>query len=365
MRKVIKVMLYIFLIAIIIVGSLAAYAWREMGASPSPEELRTYEKLHYFKNGQFQSPQQMVYDFNNVRNGPAGFARFLTQSQFAPRIELPKISLKRDSFGEPAAEFAFYWLGHSSAIMETAGKRLLFDPVFGNAAPLPFGVPRFGNAPLDRKELPPVDYVIITHNHYDHLERKTVQVLKESHFIVPLGVGAALRGWGVPAEKISELGWGDSFDADGLKITAETGVHYSGRSLKDRNKTLWASYVIQTAGKKIFWSGDSGYGSHFAEIGQKYGPFDLAAIEIDGWNTGWPNTHLFPSEAVQAARDLQTKRFIPLHWAVFDLALHPWHESIDMLLDEAQGTELIIQTPKLGERIDFNSETSRWWKTNF
>lgn len=352
-------LLIIIILLILIVG---AYALREIGKYPSKEELKAYEKLSYFKDGEFQSPQKMVYDFNNVRNGPAGFMRFLTQSPFAPNKELPRVDLTKSSFAQESGDFVFYWLGHSSAIMELGGKRFIFDPVIGNAAPLPFMVPRYNRAPLSRDNLPEIDFVVISHNHYDHLERKTVQALSNAHFIVPLGVGAALRGWGIPGENITELGWGDSFTKNGLNITAETAVHYSGRGLGDRNKTLWNSYIVNSAGKRVYWVGDSGYGEHFKEIGDKYGPFDLATIEIDGWNTGWPNTHLFPKEVVKAAQELKAKQIIPMHWAVFDLALHPWHESIDMVLEEAENSEIEVLTPIMGEKVILGiTKTQKWW----
>ncbi len=358
-----KKMVFSFLaLTLLLLAALGGYALREMGAKPSAEEIKNFEKLPYFKDGEFQSPQKLVYDFDNIRNGPAGFLRFLSRSPFAPDGELPLVSLNRKSFGEPAEDWAFYWLGHSSALLELGRKRILFDPVFGNAAPIPLAVPRYGKAPIERDELPKIDYVVITHNHYDHLERKTVQALKNAHFVVPLGVGAALRGWGIDKDKISELGWGNAFVDDGISISAETAVHYSNRGLGDRNKTLWNSYVVEGAGKKIYWAGDTGYGTHFAEIGKKYGSFDLAAIEIDGWNTGWPNTHLFPKEVVKAADELNVQKIIPLHWAVFDLALHPWHESIDMVLEEARKTGLVVLTPKMGEKIiPDKTRTTTWW----
>ncbi len=357
-----KMLLSVIVVLLVGIAAAAVYAVREMGAKPSAEEVENFAKLPYFKDGEFQSPEKLVYDFDNVRNGPAGFLRFLSRSPFAPDRELPTTFLTKESFAEKPADFALYWLGHASVLTELAGRRILFDPVFGNAAPIPFAVPRYGKAPVEAKDLPPIDYVVITHNHYDHLERKTVLALKDAHFIVPLGVVAALRGWGVDAGHITELGWGDDFAAGGIKIVAETAVHYSGRGLGDRNKTLWNSYIIEGAGKKIYWVGDSGYGSHFAEIGQKYGPFDLVTIEIDGWNTGWPNTHLFPDEAVKAAGDLKAKQILPLHWAVFDLALHPWHESIDMVLEKAQKTGLDVLTPKIGDKIvPGKTRTEKWW----
>lgn len=362
MKKGLKIMLKILLVLVIFITLVGIFVWREFGDNPTKEEISSYEKLSYYKNGIFQSPQKLVYDFNNVRNGPAGFVRFLKKSIFAPQGELPKVLLTKESFSQPDSDFAVYWLGHSAAIMELGEKRIIFDPVLDNAAPIPFAVPRFDKAPIERKNLPDVDYVIITHNHYDHLERKTAQAIKRGHFIVPLGVGAALRGWGIDESRITELGWEDVFEKDALKIVAKEGVHYSNRSPFNRNKTLWNSYVLLSSGKKIFWSGDTGYSKHFARIGEEYGSFDFAALEIDGWNTGWANTHLFPQEVVQAAKDLNVKNLLPIHWAVFDLALHPWYESIDMVLDEAKGTNINILTPKMGEKIGLESKPSFWWK---
>ncbi len=360
-------MMTFFLLFIIFCGICGLYAWREIGQAPTETELNSYEHLPYFKDGMFQSPEPQIVDMNHVRNGnhsSFSFLRFLMRSKFAPAYHLPQEPLDRDSFPKTPSQFSFYWLGHSTVILELDGKRILFDPVFDNAAPLPFFVPRYDDTPLARKNLPPIDLVIITHNHYDHLERKTVQALKESQFVVPLGVGTALRGWGIDPTHITELGWGEVAEGDGLTITAETASHFSGRQFSDRNKTLWNSYVIQSHDKKIFWAGDTGYSSHFAAIGEKYGPFDLAVIEIDGWNTGWKNTHLFPEQVVQVMTDLKTVNLLPIHWGVFDLALHPWHESIDMLYEAAKGYPIHIIAPIMGMRTDLDSETKPWWRNN-
>lgn len=362
MKRMGKIMLYFIGLIVLCAAYLGAYAWREIGQSPSEEELKSFEKLPYFQNGKFHGPEEMRFYPDKVRNGPAGFSRMLFPSKFAPKEPLPQINLTKNSFSEKPDNFAFYWLGHSSVILELDGKRLIFDPVLGNAAPIPVAVPRYNSALIDYDNLPDIDYVIITHNHYDHLERKSIQALKNSHFIVPLGVGAALRGWGVKSENITELGWGDVVDKDGLTITAETAMHYSGRAKLASNETLWNSYVIKSPNKSIYWGGDTGYGKHFKAIGAKHGSFDLTALEIDAWNPGWPNIHLFPEEAVQAAQDLKAKQILPLHWAVFDLALHPWHESIDMLLEAAQNTNTEVLTPMMGEKImPADSQTKKWW----
>ncbi len=362
MKKGLKLMLKLFIILIVLIAIAGGYALREIGKSPSEEELKAFEKLPYFKDGKFHGPEEMKLYPDKVRNGPAGFLRMLTKSKFSPQKPLPQINLTKNSFADTPEDFTLYWLGHSSVIMELSGKRLIFDPVLGNAAPIPFVVPRYNRAPIDYDNLPNINYVIITHNHYDHLERKSIQTLKDARFIVPLGVGAALRGWGIKRENITEMGWGDIFETDGLTITAETAMHYSGRAKLASNETLWNSYVIKTADKNIYWGGDTGYGKHFKEIGKKHGPFDLTALEIDAWNPGWPNIHLFPEEVVQAADDLQAKQILPLHWAVFDLALHPWHESIDMLKEAAQGKNVEILTPLMGEKlIPEKTQTKKWW----
>jgi L-ascorbate metabolism protein UlaG (beta-lactamase superfamily) len=273
------------------------------------------------------------------------------------------VALDKSSFSAQPSDYAVYWLGHSSAILELGGKRLLYDPVFGNAGPLPFMVQRYGEAPIKREDLPEVDYIVITHNHYDHLEKETVRSIPAGRFIVPLGVAAALRGWGVESGRITELGWGETFEEGGLRITAEEGVHFSGRGLFDRNRTLWASYIIRSGSKNIFWSGDTGYGEHFARFRKKYGPFDLAVIEIDGWNEGWRRSHMFPEESVRAVADLGAKLALPVHWGVFDLAMHPWRESIDMFLEKAGGEAFETLTPKMGEKlVPGETPTERWWK---
>lgn len=362
MKKVLKIMLYVIVFLFVSAALLGGYAYRETGASPSEEELKSFEKLSYFKNGKFHASEEMKLYPDKVRNGPAGFFRMMFQSRFAPQEPLPQVKLSKESFSQKPEDFAFYWLGHSSVILEFGGKRIVFDPVLGNAAPVPLAVPRYSPAPIDYDNFPKVDYVVITHNHYDHLERKSVQALKDSHFIVPLGVGTALRGWGVKNDNITELGWGDVWEKDGLTITAETSMHYSGRAKLASNETLWNSYVIKNAGKSVYWGGDTGYGKHFKEIAEKHGSFDLTALEIDAWNPGWPNIHLFPEETVKAAQDLNAKQILPLHWAVFDLALHPWHESVDMVLDTAKNTDIKVLTPLMGEKVIVNTtETTKWW----
>ncbi|MDO4233240.1 MAG: MBL fold metallo-hydrolase, partial [Lautropia sp.] len=294
-------------------------------------------------------------------------SNLIGRSPNAPKAPLPMRPLRREDFGVPDAGFAYYWLGHSSAILELAGKRILVDPVFGNAAPVEwsFVMARFQPPPLARNDLPPIDVVLITHDHYDHLEAATMRHLadKVSRFVVPLGVGARLQSWGVPAERITELGWGDGVTIGGVKVTAETARHFSARWTSDRNRTLWVSYALEGAGKRLYWGADGGYGRHFAQLGEKYRGFDIAFIEIDAANPGWPGSHLFPDEVIRAAQDLRAQVTVPIHWAVFNLGRNPWDSAIRRVHELAGQQDVRLDVPRMGER--YTPEAHRpvpWWE---
>lgn len=355
----------IFLLAIIIVGG---YILLNMGSLDS-DKIRTlkYSDRSYYssREGLFVSPEKLAFFPERTTGGSSGFGRFFKKSPNAPAGELPKVTLTKNDFVSEPAMYALYWLGHSSVILELDGARMLIDPVLENAAPFPGIVQRYSASPIERKELPNVDAVLITHDHYDHLEMATIRTLKDQNtrFICPLGVSARLEGWGVPSERITEVGWGDTIKIASIQIISTSGIHYSGRSKTDRDKTLWTGYAIKGMRKNIYWSGDSGYGKHFKQIGEQYGPFDLACVEIDGWNAGWPNTHLFPNEVISVCNDVNAKNLLPIHWGVFDLALHPWNESIKRVAELASANSINLVTPLMGERIvPGQTRTHIWWK---
>ena len=232
------------------------------------KDKNTTRNLPYYNNGVFmttaKSLDHELYKYKDNKEKWSIFA-IIGKSKNAPQKQLPTI---KPEFGEKPSDFAIYWLGHSTTIIELDNKRILIDPVFGNAAPVPFVVCRYNKAVIKRNELPKLDYVLITHNHYDHLEKKTVKYLKNNKFIVPLGVKDILVNWGIKKENIVELAWNEDFKDDSIYIKALTGIHFSGRTLNDSNKTLWNSYIIQGKNKKIFWSGDTGYGTQFKEFGE-------------------------------------------------------------------------------------------------
>ncbi|KGQ70008.1 multidrug transporter [Chelonobacter oris] len=364
MKKWQRYSLYTLTALAVAVAAAGCQLSRNIGALP--DETR-FASLDYYRDGRFHNLYDELVFYPEKAAGKGGWRRY---SGYAPAAPLPMAALDGGSFAQ-AEPFAYYWLGHSSAILELDGKRLIIDPVLDNAAPLnlPFVVPRFQAAPITRNALPAADIVLITHDHYDHLEAATIRRLAKPtagaipHFVAPLGVGARLQSWGVPSENITELGWGDSATVAGLTFHAETALHYSARWRNDRNKTLWASFVIEGAGKRLFWSGDSGYGRHFAEIGKKYAGFDLAFIEIDAANPGWPNTHMFPEQAVQAALDLGAARMLPIHWGVFSLGRNPWNESIKRTNAAAQRAGLPLDVPKMGEKYQpHRFQNDHWWQ---
>lgn len=364
-KKIFVTVAGVFLLIVVMAG---IYVWWNIGMLDSDGERDgKYGNRPYYSvsDNVFVSPDKLEFFPEQTTGGSAGFGRFFKRSPNAPRNELSVESLAKRDFSAVPSDYALYWLGHSSAILELDGIRIIIDPVLENAAPVPGVVQRYVSSPIQRCELPDVDIVLITHDHYDHLEMATMRALKDKKvkFICPLGVGVRLEGWGIPPQQITEVGWGDTVKITSVQIVSTTGIHYSGRSKADRDKTLWTGYAIKGTQKNIYWSGDTGYGAHFKQIGEQYGPFDLACVEIDGWNAGWPNTHLFPEEVIAVCKDVKAERLLPVHWGVFDLALHPWNESIEKVATLAAADSIVLVTPMMGERIvPGETCTSTWWR---
>ncbi|WP_229398030.1 MBL fold metallo-hydrolase [Micromonospora okii] len=270
----------------------------------------------------------------------------------------------------PAAErqLDIVWYGHASALIEIEGRRVLVDPVWSDrCSPSAVVGPRRLHAPpVGLDELPPVDAILISHDHYDHLDMATVQALtarQSAPFLVPLGVGAHLDRWGVPAHRIVELDWSASHRVNGLTITATAAQHFSGRGLR-RDGTLWSSWVVAGAHRKVFYTGDSGYFDGYAEIGAEHGPFDATLMQIGAYDVAWPTIHMFPEEAVAAHLDLRGGLLVPVHWATFNLALHDWSEPVDRLWAEAKARDVRLAVPRPGERlvVDDPPAVDGWWQ---
>jgi len=262
------------------------------------------------------------------------------------------------------------WFGHSTVLVEMEGKRLLLDPTFANSpSPFPlFGGKRFSRVlPIEPNNLPPIDMVILSHDHYDHLDYRSIMQLKDKTrlFCVPFGLRRRLQGWGVDQGKIREFDWWNELIIAGLTLACTPARHFSGRSLFDRNSTLWCSWVIAGQKTRIFFSGDGGYGPHFEQIGQKYGPFDLTLMECGQYNERWAAIHMMPEETIQAHIDLKGNGIIPIHWAAFSLALHDWTEPIERVTKAAKERKINIITPRIGEPVIAGSAeypSSIWWR---
>ncbi|HFU7086200.1 TPA: MBL fold metallo-hydrolase [Bacillus cereus] len=262
------------------------------------------------------------------------------------------------------------WFGHSASLLKIEGKTLLLDPMFGDASsPFPlFNSKRYSGAfSLEREDLQEIDAIIISHNHYDHLNYKSIMQLKDraKHFYVPTGVAQYLIKWGVSPSKISEHNWWDEITFDTIKLVCAPARHFSGRSMTDRDCSLWCSWLILGQETKVFFSGDSGYAPHFKEIGDKYGPFNLTLMECGQYDPRWSAIHMLPEETVQAHMDVKGELLLPIHWGAFTLALHEWSDPIERVTKEAKRLEVKITTPQIGESITLKSTdypSSAWWR---
>ncbi|BBY31848.1 MBL fold metallo-hydrolase [Mycolicibacterium sediminis] len=269
----------------------------------------------------------------------------------------------------PAADLAVTWFGHSSAVIEVDGYRILADPVWSDrcSPSQVVGPHRLHPVPAPLEALPAIDAVIISHDHYDHLDVDTIKALantQRSTFFVPLGIGAHLRTWRIPDDRIVELDWNESARLGELTLVCTPARHFSGRFV-NRDVTLWSSWAVIGPRHRAFFGGDTGYGTIFADIGSRHGPFDLTLMPIGAYHPGWPDIHMNPEEAVRAHRDVTDDGLlVPIHWATFRLAPHPWSEPVERLITAAGGHGVPIAVPRPGQRVEKVSDTplDTWWR---
>ncbi|HTJ52292.1 MAG TPA: MBL fold metallo-hydrolase [Cyclobacteriaceae bacterium] len=325
-----------------------------------------------------KSPNYKNGRFSNLSHTPdltegVGFFEVLREFLFQkskrskPTSMLP--SKKIDLKNLPTNENVIVWFGHSSYFLQIDGKKILVDPVLsGSASPVQFTTKSFAGADVYvPDDFPPIDYLFISHDHWDHLDYKTVKELKPKvkQVICGLGVGEHLERWGYEPSRIEERDWNEEVDlGNGFHVNTVPARHFSGRGFK-RNQSLWLSYVLQTPTMKIFIGGDSGYDNHFEMIGKEHGPFDLAILECGQYDKSWKYIHMLPDEVVKAAIDLKATRLFPVHWAKFTLALHAWDDSIISVSEYASLQKVSLLTPMIGEPINLNKDYngSPWWKT--
>ncbi|POB02007.1 MBL fold metallo-hydrolase [Halopseudomonas oceani] len=267
-----------------------------------------------------------------------------------------------------APDNSVWRLGHSSLVFKLNDAFWLTDPVFSKrASPVQwFGPKRFHAPPISIAELPPIKVVVLSHNHYDHLDHAAIRQLqhKVEQFITPLGVGATLIRWGVPPGKVRELDWWDDVEIDGVRATATPAQHFSGRGFSDGNRTLWCSWVLQHPDSKLFFSGDTGYFDGFREIAERLGPFDIAFMETGAYNPRWVYVHMLPEQTLQAFLDLRARWLYPIHNGTFDLSMHTWEEPFEQITRLAEQHGVALATPQMGEPLDMSAPHggSQWWR---
>jgi L-ascorbate metabolism protein UlaG (beta-lactamase superfamily) len=342
----------------------------QLGAVIRGDALRRLQQSEHFGDGRFRNT---VSTSLGLSEGDA----FGTTVDFlrgspdrAPAETLPTAPLPADSLNRGKG-LGVTWLGHSTCLIEIDGRLILTDPMFSErASPFQFiGPRRFpSRLPIKIADLPKLDAVLISHDHYDHLDYRSIRALRDKaeSFYVPLGVGGHLRKWGVPQEKIVELDWWERRAEGPLTFVATPARHFSGRGFTGGNRTLWASWVILGSRNRLFFGGDSGYFDGFKTIGDTYGPFDLTMLESGAYNRAWADIHMMPEQTVQAHIDLKGKVLLPIHWGKFNLALHPWTEPIERVLAAAGAHDVDIVAPLQGQRIapDTKPGVVRWWRGN-
>jgi len=348
---------------VLLVGvSAFLYFSPTFGAAPRGESLARIEASPNFYEGRFHNLVETTLDTSTPEQ-PRSFSSFIRPEPGKhPEVPLPSERFELSSL----APDMFVWLGHSTVLFNSGGTVILADPVFNRASPVPFIGELFAfTHRVGIEDLPDIDVVIVSHDHYDHLDHKAISDLddKAAHFLVPLGLSAHLRRWGIAADKITELDWYDSKRVRDVDFTLTPARHFSGRGLTNRFSTLWGSWVVSSNDLNVYFSGDGGYSEEFAKIGQQFGPFDIAFIENGAYNSGWAQIHMFPEQSVQASIDLQARVFFPIHWSKFDLSLHAWDEPADRALAAAEKLGVTMASPLVGETFSPDTVTQdRWWQ---
>ncbi|MGK0388730.1 MAG: L-ascorbate metabolism protein UlaG (beta-lactamase superfamily) [Maribacter sp.] len=342
---------------------------KQFGGSIKKEDLIRYQQSPNWIKGSFKNSARTELTPNIWKIPSMIYKQLSNKKIMYPQQPIPIEAFDIDSFMAPSEETKFIWYGHAVVLIRMNGKTLLIDPMLGpDTTPMvPTSSKRFSENTLSLiDDFPPIDLVLFTHDHYDHLDFASIQKLKEKvkHFYVALGVKRHLECWGVAADIITELDWWDTLTFHDIDITFTPTQHFSGRGLTDRLKSLWGGWAFKTQNENIWFSGDGGYGTHFKEIGKRLGPFDFAFMECGQYNDDWRPIHMFPDESVQAAIDVGVDKIMPFHCAGFALSYqHSWFEPLENFVRAATEQDVPFSTPAIGQIFTKSSVLhDRWWE---
>ena len=344
---------------------------RSLGGKSKGRRLERMQASPLWAGNGFRNPTPMLPGLRDPNTPMPSLSEFLCGGERrVPPGPLPSVSPLEDWARSPDSGLRATWLGHSTVLLEVDGVRVLTDPVWGpRASPTRFAGPRrFQPVPVPLRALPPLDAVLVSHDHYDHLDYPTIRELaqRDVPFVTSLGVGAHLEAWGVRPERIVELDWWESHPLPntGLTVTAAPSQHFSGRGLKDRNATLWSSLVIRSQRHAVFFSGDTGLTTRYAQIRERLGPFDLVMLEVGAFHPAWGDIHLGPERALEALALLGGGPFLPVHWGTFSLAMHAWDQPAEVLLERAPQAGAQLLMPRLGEAVEpaHAEPVTPWWR---
>jgi L-ascorbate metabolism protein UlaG (beta-lactamase superfamily) len=362
-RQLLRLALLLGAVTLVLVGAVLSSGWRAFGQRADGARRARMEQSPEWRDGHFENPEPLWNDWWGALTGAFHASAYGSPSE---PLHVEAIDPRRFDRA-PRSGLRVTWFGHAALLLEIDGRRVLTDPVWSErASPFTwFGPRRWYTPPIALADLPPLDAVIISHDHYDHLDYRTIRALREGDtmFVVPLGVGAHLAYWGVPEAHIVELDWWQHTTVRGLEIVSTPARHASGRMIIDNDTTLWASYALIGPNHRAFFSGDTGLFPSLAQIGERFGPFDLTMIEIGQYDRTWPDWHIGPEQAVTAHGLLRGRMLLPMHWGLFTLAYHGWTEPAERVLAASHSHSVNVLLPKPGQSIEPEGPrtTSRWW----
>jgi len=364
MRRIFMIIFYTIL-TFFLSGGFFLVLSPQFGDQPELKIREHYETLDNYSNGEFKNEESFI-----LMTDEMSMTEFISGDSGRKKPEnIIPLKVDFESFKNLSNDkIQIVWLGHSAFLLKIKEKIIMLDPMLGQyAAPVPLPMlKRYSSEiAISLEKIESIDLVIFSHDHYDHLDYKTIKQIRNmvKMFYVPLGLGSHLKSWGISEKAIVELNWNQVAINDDLKLVCLPSRHFSGRGPFDRNSTLWSSWAIISDLGKIYFSGDTGYGNHFKKIGKDYGPFDLALLDCGQYNDAWKYSHMIPEEGVQASSDLRAMQFMPIHWGAFTLSTHDWADPVKRAIKFAKKNQLDILTPEIGKIVTLGEKSEiDWWK---